>query len=90
MQNWGAKPWNAAASEIVSGDIMVIPLNNSAVIDIPRAKILAPEQASFATLPFITTFGRGTGASFYSGVRGPVPWAIDSVPLEVYQFARFR
>ena len=90
MQNWGAKPWNAAASEIMSGDIMVIPLNNTAVIDIPRGKILAPEQASFATLPFITTFGRETGASFYSSVRGPVPWAIDSVPPEVYQFARFR
>jgi dolichyl-phosphate-mannose-protein mannosyltransferase len=90
MQLWGAKPWNAAASQIVSGDIMIIPLNSTAVIAIPPEKVFEREELRFGTFPFITTFGYGTGASFYSSVRGPVPWAIDDVPPETYYVARFR
>jgi hypothetical protein len=90
MQRWGAKPWNAARSEIVSGDIMVIPLNSTAVVAIPPEKLFEREEVRFDTIPFFTTFGHGTGASFYSSVRGPVPWAIDHVPPERYYVSRFR
>jgi hypothetical protein len=90
MQAWGAKPWNAARSQIVSGDIMVIPLNSTTVVPIPQEKVSEREEVRFTTMPFITTFGRGTGASFYSSVRGLVPWAIDQVPPEKYYVVRFH
>ena len=90
MQQWGAKPWNATRNEVVSGDIIVVPLNGAAVFAMPSEKIFEPEAADFDTFPFVTTFGRGTGASFYSSVRGPVPWAIDHVPPEKYYVARVR
>ncbi len=90
MQQWGATPLNSRDSEITSGDIMTIPANNTLTIAIPRDKVFAPEEVNFATMPFITTMGRGTGASFYSSIRGPIPWAIDRVPPEMYYVARFR
>jgi len=90
MQQWGATPLSAADSEITSGDVIVFPSNNSAIMPLPLERIFTPDIVKFATLPFISTHGRGTGAAFYSSVRGPLPWAIDHVPPETYYAARFR
>jgi hypothetical protein len=90
MQKWGAKPWDTAKPQTVSGNVLVIPLNSTPIVEIPWAQVFRPEKVNFATLPLVTTFGRGTGASYYSSVRGPVPWAIDAVPAETYYVARFR
>ena len=90
MQQWGATPLNSLDSEITSGDVMIVPANNVLIVSIPRDKVFAPEEVNFSTLPFLTAMGRGTGASLYSSIRGPLPWAIDRVPLETYYVARFR
>jgi hypothetical protein len=90
MQQWGATPLNSRDSEITSGDMMLIPANNVLIVAIPSEKVFPPEQIDFPTFPFLTTMGRGTGASFYSSIRGPIPWAIDRVPPEMYYVARFR
>ena len=83
MQQWGAKPLNARDSEITSGDLMIVPANNTAIVAIPSDKVFPPEEQTFAVFPFITTMGRGTGAAFYSSIRGPIPWAIDRIPPEM-------
>jgi hypothetical protein len=90
MQQWGAKPLNAADSEITSGDVIMIPANNSLITPIPPDRVFTPEEINFPTLPLISTHGRSTGAAFYSSLRGPVPWVIDHVGPEMYYAARFR
>jgi Dolichyl-phosphate-mannose-protein mannosyltransferase len=90
MQLWGATPLTVFDSEVTSGDVIVFPSNNTSIIPLPMDRISPPETVKFATLPFISTHGRGTGAAFYSSVRGPLPWAIDHVPPELYYVAKFR
>lgn len=90
MQQWGAKPFDARDVKVESGDVMIVPANNIAVTAIPPEQIFPPEDQTFAALPWISTVGLTTGASFYSSIRGPIPWAIDPVPPEKYYVARFR
>jgi len=90
MQQWGAKALSVADSEVTSGDVIVFPSNSSSIIPLPMDRIFPPETVKFPTLPFVSTNGRGTGAAFYSSVRGPLPWAIDHVPSETYYVTKFR
>ncbi|MEY2492772.1 MAG: hypothetical protein QOH24_1723 [Verrucomicrobiota bacterium] len=90
MQQWGARALNMFNSEITSGDVMIVPANNTAVFNIPPEKVYPPEEVNFSTMPFLTTIGIRTGASFYSSVRGPLPWMLGRAPAEMYYVARFR
>jgi hypothetical protein len=90
MQQWGAHALNMFNSEITSGDVMIVPANNTAVLNIPPEKVYPPEEVNFSTMPFLTTIGIRTGASFYSSVRGPLPWMLGRAPAEMYYVARFR
>jgi hypothetical protein len=90
MQQWGARALNMFNSEITSGDVMIVPANNTAVLNIPSEKVYPPEEVNFSTMPFLTTIGIRTGASFYSSVRGPLPWMLGHAPAEMYYVARFR
>jgi len=90
MQQWGATALNAVDSEINSGDVLIFPSNNTSIIPLPIQRIFPPDTVGFPTRPLVSTNGRGTGAAFYSSARGPLPWAIDHVPPEVYYVAKFR
>lgn len=90
MQQWGARALNIFNADINTGDVMIIPANNTAVLNISPEKVYSPEEVKFSTVPFLTTIGLRTGACFYSSVRGPLPWMLGRVPPEVYYVARFR
>ena len=90
VQQWGAYPLNVAHSEIVSGDVMLVPANNTGVVPISSDRVFPIEELTFASFPLITTHVAATGAGFYSSVRGPLPWAMDYVPPGTYYMARFR
>lgn len=90
MQQWGARALNLSNPQVSSGDVMIIPANNTAVISVPEEEVYQPEQINFPTVPLVSTVGFGTGASFYSSVRGPLPWMFGRVPPEMYYVARFR
>jgi 4-amino-4-deoxy-L-arabinose transferase-like glycosyltransferase len=90
VQQWGARPLNVAHSEIVSGDVMLVPANNTGVVPISSDRVFPIEELTFASFPLITTHVAATGAGFYSSVRGPLPWAMDYVPPGTYYMARFR
>jgi hypothetical protein len=53
-------------------------------------KNFPPEKQEFDVLPWISTSGSGTGASFYISRRNPIPWAVDYVAPEAFSIARFR
>lgn len=90
MQRWGAYPTNVLNFRFSSKDIIIIPANNTGIRQIDVSEVFTPEQFEFPLLPWITTFARSSGACFYSSTRGPLPWAIDRVPPEMFYVARFR
>jgi 4-amino-4-deoxy-L-arabinose transferase and related glycosyltransferases of PMT family len=90
MQKWGARAMNLANPQVRSGDIMIIPANNTAVISIQAEKVYQPEEITFSPVPVVSTWGFETGASFYSAVRGPLPWMLGRVAQEKFYVARFR
>ena len=89
-QQWGAKPLDLQHAVPASGDIIIVPFNNTNLIALPREKVVSLETAELRLFPFITTFTKGTGAGFYSSVWGPLPFAITSVPNERYYVVRVK
>jgi hypothetical protein len=75
---------------VETGDVMVVPANNTAISAVSPGRVFPPEEQTFPVNPFITTMGLQTGASFYSSIRGAVPWAVDKIQPEKYYIARFR
>lgn len=83
-------PLDMRNQEAKSGDVIMVPLNSSFRIAIGLDRVSPPEAIDFAVMPFISTMGYGTGAGFYSSIRGPLPWVVDQVSPETYYVARFR
>ena len=54
LQQWGARPLNLARSEIYSGDVMLIPANNTGVVPLSD-RIFPIEELTFPSFPFFTT-----------------------------------
>jgi 4-amino-4-deoxy-L-arabinose transferase-like glycosyltransferase len=88
MQKWKAKPLVQNAP-IHRDDMMIIPSNNADYLPVPKpadpvAEIICP------IMPLVATFAPGTGAGFYSSVRGPVPWAIAQTAPARFEAFKFR
>ena len=87
MQKWKAKPLIQNAP-IRHGDVMIIPSNNADYLTVAQPAVPV-EEIIRPTMPLVATFAPGTGAGFYSSVRGPVPWAFaQTVParFEAFEF----
>jgi hypothetical protein len=74
MEQWKAKPLIQNAP-IQPGDLVIIPSNNADYLPIPNNAAPVVEITR-PIMPLVATFAPGTGAGFYSSVRGPIPWAI--------------
>jgi hypothetical protein len=88
MQKWKAKPLVQNAP-IHRDDMMIIPSNNADYLPVPKpadpvAEIICP------IMPLAATFAPGTGAGFYSSVRGPIPWAIAQTAPARFEAFKFR
>jgi 4-amino-4-deoxy-L-arabinose transferase-like glycosyltransferase len=84
MQNLGAKPFDIYRSTPTSGDIFIIPNNNTNPIN-PRSEyVRLREIIKVPSGVWLTTMNHEIGAGFYSDVWGPLPFAVGTVPLEQY------
>jgi hypothetical protein len=88
MQKWKAKPLVQDAP-IHSGDLMIIPSNNADYLAVPQP-VDPVVEISRPIMPWIATFAPGTGAGFYSSVRGPVPWAFARTAPAHFEVFKFR
>jgi hypothetical protein len=90
MQQWVAKPLDLEQHGLASGDVLIVPINNTNV----SRKPASPRVASFEEVNydqfFATTMNRELGAGFYSSKWGPLPWLIGSVPPEHYLIFRIK
>ena len=73
---------------IFSGDLVIIPLNNTAITILP-APTDRPEQINFPQFP-LATMSQETGAGFYSNIWGPLPWVFARIPPEHYLVFRAK
>jgi Dolichyl-phosphate-mannose-protein mannosyltransferase len=89
-QQWGAKPLDLDNAIPAAGDIVIVPLNNTNLTAVPKDKVASWETAEFSLFPFVVTHAKKTGAGFYSSLRGPLPFAIASVPNERYYLVRVK
>jgi hypothetical protein len=89
MEKWNAKPVTRTA-QFRPGDVMIIPSNNADPVAISRDAVVSLEQLELDLLPGVTTFTPGTGAGFYSNVRGPVPWLVGRVPPQHWEAVVFK
>jgi hypothetical protein len=88
MEQWRAKPADRNARGIVPGDLVIIPLNNTAITILP-APTDRPEQVDFPQFP-LATMSQETGAGFYSDIWGPLPWVFARIPPEHYLVFRAK
>jgi hypothetical protein len=88
MQQWRAKPADRNARGIVSGDLVIIPLNNTNITILP-ATTDRPEQVNFPQFSS-ATMSQETGAGFYSNTWGPLPWVLARIPPEHYLVFRAK
>ena len=87
MEQWRAKPVDQNERGIVSGDLVIIPVNNTN-ISLP-ATPGRPEQVNFPQF-LLATMSPETGAGFYSSRWGPLPWVFARIPPEPYLVFRVK
>lgn len=91
MQNSGARPFDRDLSIPAAGDILVVPSNNTNVVELPSQLVRLHEVLEVPSGGrWITTMSLKTGAGFYSDTWGPLPFAVGSVPLEQYHVFEVR
>jgi 4-amino-4-deoxy-L-arabinose transferase-like glycosyltransferase len=86
----GWRPFDSRQSQPQSGDLIVLPVNNTNLHQIPPERVERLFTAEFAVAPWISTMSRALDASFYSDQRGPLPFAFGVVPAEKYYILRFK
>jgi hypothetical protein len=84
MEAKGAKALDVAGSQLLPGDILIVPMNNTSLFRLPEA--YAPLRDSVLTPPpfWLATMSREAGAGFYAQVWGPLPFALGEIPPERY------
>jgi len=88
MEQWKAKPLTHDAS-IHRGDLVIIPSNNADYVPLTNDAVPVVEITR-PIMPLVATFAPGTGAGFYSSVRGPVPWAFAQTTPARFEAFKFR
>jgi 4-amino-4-deoxy-L-arabinose transferase-like glycosyltransferase len=82
MQSFGAWPLDFNHSEIKSGDILIIPGQNSNVAAPDPQTTTLLEVYKTPLFPWFATWSSKVGASFYSTGGGPLPFAFGRIPPE--------
>ena len=89
MEQWRAKPVDRNERGIASGDLVIIPVNNTNIIRTLPPTTGRTEQVNFPQF-LLATMSRETGAGFYSSRWGQLPWAFARIPPERYFVFRVK
>ena len=90
MQQWNAKPLDKLQPTIASGDVLIVPINNSNIWSpTPELLMPSPAQVNFPQFP-VTTMNWEIQAGFYASNWGPLPWVVARVPPEHYLIFRIK
>jgi 4-amino-4-deoxy-L-arabinose transferase-like glycosyltransferase len=91
--HWGFQYYMEAAnaraidfkhSKPASGDIIIIPENNTCIQFLSEEQVRPSEVFKFVPNKFLATMNPLLGAGFYSDIWGPLPFAVGPVGSEKY------
>jgi 4-amino-4-deoxy-L-arabinose transferase-like glycosyltransferase len=88
MQACGAWPLDFNRPTLASGDILIIPLNNSNAHPPGAEDATLLETFTLPVLPWFANLNMDVGAGFYSSLWGPLPFALGRTRPE--KFAVYR
>jgi 4-amino-4-deoxy-L-arabinose transferase-like glycosyltransferase len=89
MEQWRAKPVDQNERGILSGDLLIIPVNNTNISETLPVITGRGEQVNFPQF-LLATMSSETGAGFYSSRWGPLPWVFARIPPEPYLVFRVK
>lgn len=85
MEKFGGKAIDMTKLNITPGDVLIIPLNNINIHQLPDNLISNLLEISYIEPHCcVTTMNESLGAGFYSGTFGLLPFALGPVPDEEY------
>jgi len=89
MEQWRAKPVDQNERGILSGDLLIVPVNNTNISETPPVITSRTEQVNFPQF-LLATMSLERGAGFYSSRWGPLPWVFARIPPEPYLVFRVK
>jgi len=89
MEQWRAKPEDQNERGILSGDLLIIPVNNTNISETLPVITSRTGQLNFPQF-LLATMSLETGAGFYSSRWGPLPWVFARIPPEPYLVFRVK
>jgi 4-amino-4-deoxy-L-arabinose transferase-like glycosyltransferase len=85
MEENSAKALNMNKSNILRGDIVITPSDNSNMFPLPEKKFFnLVEVYKISPNRWLSTLSTSTGAGFYSSRWGPLPFVVGSAPESEY------
>ena len=89
-QENGFVPFDVNHPLMRSGDLMILPSNNTNLKPNPENTFDRTAIIEVPVLPGIATMNRELGAGFYMDILGPLPFSFGTVPPEKYYILRFK
>ena len=90
MESYGGRPIDLHGTPIATGDVVVLPRNNTNLAPLPRERLYPLEQIDLPAGCWGSTICPEMGACFYSSVWGPLPFVFGPVPREQYLILQSR
>jgi hypothetical protein len=84
MESLGSQAIDMKSTAIEPIDIIVIPLNNTALYTLPASYIPQTEAITSEYSPWLSTMSLSAGAGFYSDVWGPMPFVVGVASPDIY------
>lgn len=89
LEQLGCVPLNYGKIVIHPGQIVLMPLDNTNVLNLPPEKVKLIDTLLLDSFPILTTSSRPLSAGFYSSSVGKLPFAFGKVPPREYLVLRF-
>jgi len=84
MEGKGCKAFDFSNSICYSGDVIIVPVNNTNISSMKTNKLLSLKPFQFTACRGLSTMSLRLGAGFYADIWGPLPFAIGPVDAEKY------
>jgi hypothetical protein len=90
MEKLGAKPLQRAPLDLVSNEMIVIPVGNSILFQLPKDRVEGYSQYRCQSSKWMAVMSVALGAGYYSDGWGPAPFIFGPVPFESYYVFRVK
>lgn len=84
MEQYGAKALDYRESIVETGDIIIMPINNSKLMWLPENQFHLVGKRQLMTCRWIGTMSKKNLAGFYWGLYGPLPFSVANIEPEEY------